>query len=652
MMFQQGNHFYSHDYYGPLSNVIEDNQQKTTISWNINAWTKIKKSSIKSKFFPCQREEKYKQLLTNVIGIVKPGELCAIMGASGAGKTTLLNILNFRNNAKIETSASVKLNGIETDWGMISRYSGFVQQEDLFNGVLTVREHLTFVTMLKLANEYSREERYQRVDELIQQVNLVKSEDTFIGVGDKMKGLSGGEKRRLSYASEIVNLPSLLFCDEPTSGLDSSMAQSLVESMRKLANHGKTIVCTIHQPSSQIFEMFDTLILLTEGRLAYFGPRYHASNFFASIGYRIPNFYNPADYFIETLSISAKNKQNDLIRAEFIVDRFIKSEYYARIFNDIYFTESYPIYNDQDDMPKYSASYFSQFGWLFWRQMKLDIKNPFASMVTILQAIIVSIFLGLIFLRLDKNEIGAINRSGALFVIIMQSSFGFLFSVVNTFPADLTLVYRESKNRLYSITIYYLVKQLAEMPKYVLTATLFVTISYWMIGLNDSFGIFVQVLLTIVLSSQVAISCGLLLSAASASIEVAISLVAPVVMPLLIFSGFFLNDTSIPKYFVWLKYISWFFYTNEACNVFLWQDETNIPCSQVSDGDVCSAAGCISTGKEILQKYNFKQDRSEVVQIPAHMCDMSVHAFRVVVLCQKLLSSKAHDKAIRNCRVD
>lgn len=96
-----------------------------------------------------------------------------------------------------------------------------------------------------------------------------------------MKSLSGGEKRRLSYASEIVDLPCLLFCDEPSSGLDSSTALSLIESMRKLADHGKTVICTIHQPSSQIFQLFDTLILLTEGKLAYFGPSYHAPNFFA-----------------------------------------------------------------------------------------------------------------------------------------------------------------------------------------------------------------------------------------------------------------------------------------------------------------------------------------------------------------------------------
>ncbi|RNA32544.1 white-like isoform X1 [Brachionus plicatilis] len=360
-------------------------------------------------------------------------------------------------------------------------------------------------------------------------------------MGDTMKGLSGGEKRRLSYASEVVNLPPLLFCDEPTSGLDSSMAQSLIESMRKLADNGKTIICTIHQPSSQIFKLFDSLILLTEGRLAYIGPRYHAPNFFASIGYRVPNFFNPADHYIQTLAVSPKNKQIDSMRTEYIVDRFGKSENYARILYDIYWTESRPAFVEQD-IPKYSASYLSQFGWLFWRQLKLDLKNPIATTVTIFQAIIVSIFLGLIFFRLDENEKGVQNRAGALFVIIMQSSFGFLFAVVNTFPSDLTLVYRESKNRLYSITIYYLVKQIAEMPKFVITAAIFVTISYWMIGLNDNFGVFVQVLLTIILCSQVAISCGLLLSAASPNIEVAIALVAPAVMPLLIFSGFFLND--------------------------------------------------------------------------------------------------------------
>ncbi|CAF0914230.1 unnamed protein product [Brachionus calyciflorus] len=514
-----------------LSNVLKEKNIPITLTWNVNAWIPIKNGSFFSRCFRKDDENNFKYLLTNVKGIVKPGQLCAIMGASGAGKTTLLNILNFRNKGKIQTEANVKINGIQADWDMITKYSGFVQQDDLFNGVLTVREHLTFISMLKLGSSYSRDERHE--------LNLVKSEETIIGMGDKLKGLSGGEKRRLAYASEIVNHPPLLFCDEPTSGLDSSMAYSLVASMRQLADSGKTIICTIHQPTSQTFEMFDTIILLAEGRIAFIGPTHVAPHFFSRTGYRIPKLYNPADHYIQPLAISPHNREYDIQRVNEIVEFFEQSEFFAEITYDIQLTESQPVnLDDYDEIPEYNTGYYSQFGWLLWRQLKLDIRNPYASKITVIQVIIIAVFLGLVFLRLENNEFGVQNKSGALFIIIFQASFGFLLSVVNTFPSDLTLVYRESKNRLYSITPYYLVKQIAELPKFIIIPGFMITVVYYMAGLNDNFGVFVQIFFTIILCTQVAVSWGLFLSAASPNSEAAIALVAPAVMPLLILCGF------------------------------------------------------------------------------------------------------------------
>ena len=142
---------------------------------------------------------------------------------------------------------------------MVTRNSGYVQQDDLFIATLTVREHLTFVANLQMGVNYTKEEIAARVDEVIIELNLIKSEKTFIGMGDVVKGISGGEKRRLAFASEILTNPTLLFADEPTSGLDSFMAESIVDCMYDLAvKSGKTVVSTIHQPSSQIFEKFNT----------------------------------------------------------------------------------------------------------------------------------------------------------------------------------------------------------------------------------------------------------------------------------------------------------------------------------------------------------------------------------------------------------
>ena len=129
-----------------------------------------------------------------------------------------------------------------------------------------------------------------------------------------MKSISGGERRRLAFASEIITNPSILFCDEPTSGLDSFMAASIVECIKTLARHGKTVIFTIHQPSSELFEMFDKICLLSEGRLAFIGSKSAASNFFEKQGFKSPQNYNPADYFIKILSISPQDLESSTRR--------------------------------------------------------------------------------------------------------------------------------------------------------------------------------------------------------------------------------------------------------------------------------------------------------------------------------------------------
>ena len=129
---------------------------------------------------------------------------------------------------------------------------------------------------------YTAAEKNERVEEVLQEMNLKKCEDTVIGVPQLgITGISGGEKRRLAFASELIVNPGIMFCDEPTSGLDSFMAMSIVDSMKRLANLGKTIVCTIHQPSSEIFERFDRLFLMAEGRVAYAGDSIMAYDFFS-----------------------------------------------------------------------------------------------------------------------------------------------------------------------------------------------------------------------------------------------------------------------------------------------------------------------------------------------------------------------------------
>ena len=154
---------------------------------------------------------------------------------------------------------------------------------DLFIGTLTVREHLVFQSQLRMDKHLSYADRMRRVEEVIGELGLIKCQNTMIGIPGRIKGISGGEMKRLAFASEVLTNPPLMFCDEPTSGLDAFMAQNVITVLREMAAKGKTVVVTIHQPSSEVFAMFDRLLLMSEGRLAYLGPFILCQNLFETV---------------------------------------------------------------------------------------------------------------------------------------------------------------------------------------------------------------------------------------------------------------------------------------------------------------------------------------------------------------------------------
>ena len=169
---------------------------------------------------------------------------------------------------------------MEVSPNSLTALSAYIQQEDLFIGTLTPREHLEFQALVRLDREIPQKKRMERVDQVIVELGLSKCAKTVIGVPGRIKGISGGEKKRLAFASEILTNPPLFFCDEPTSGLDSYMASNVIEILQGLAKGGKSIICTIHQPSSQIFAMFDRVLLMAEGQVAFLGDIDRAYHFF------------------------------------------------------------------------------------------------------------------------------------------------------------------------------------------------------------------------------------------------------------------------------------------------------------------------------------------------------------------------------------
>lgn len=236
-----------------------------------------------------------KTILNGITGIVSPGEILAMLGPSGSGKTTLLTALGGRLNGKL--SGKITYNG-QPFSGTIKRRTGFVAQDDVLYPHLTVTETLFFTALLRLPNSLTQEEKAQHVENVITELGLTRCRNSMIG-GPLFRGISGGEKKRVSIGQEMLINPSLLLLDEPTSGLDSTTAQRILNTVKKLASGGRTVVTTIHQPSSRLYHMFDKVVLLSEGSPIYYGPASTALEYFSSINFSTSMTVNPADLLLD-----------------------------------------------------------------------------------------------------------------------------------------------------------------------------------------------------------------------------------------------------------------------------------------------------------------------------------------------------------------
>lgn len=237
-----------------------------------------------------------KTILNGISGLVCPGEMLAMLGPSGSGKTTLLTALGGRLTTN-KLSGKITYNSLPFS-STIKRRTGFVAQDDVLYPHLTVSETLIFTALLRLPKTLTREEKVQHAEHVMAELGLARVANSIIG-GPYLRGISGGEKKRVSIGQEMLVNPSLLLLDEPTSGLDSTNAQRIVTTLKRLAAGGRTVVTTIHQPSSRLYHMFDKVVLLSEGCPIYHGKASDAQGYFESVGFSSPVTVNPADLLLD-----------------------------------------------------------------------------------------------------------------------------------------------------------------------------------------------------------------------------------------------------------------------------------------------------------------------------------------------------------------
>ncbi|XP_042225060.1 protein scarlet-like [Homarus americanus] len=554
------------------------------------------------------KHKPFKRVLNNVSGAVRPGSLVALMGASGAGKSTLMNALAHRTPGEVVIDGDILVNGHRANSSM-NALSGYVHQDDIFIGSLTVKEHLTFMARLRMDVRTSASERRMRIQELVKELGLTKVQDSRIGTPGLDKSLSGGERKRLAFATEILTDPPLLFCDEPTTGLDSFNAKKLVKMMREMAARGKTIVCTIHQPSTEVFLMFDKLLLLAEGRLAYIGSSSGALEFLDGLGHKCPSTFNPADYYIHTLAVHPGHELRSRERIKKICDNFAVSPYAKDVDLIIQYQDNMSLqYKDSEvsSTTNYYHYYYRrlpnwwiQLYWLTWRSLLDSYRNPDVHAIRILQKIIMALLIGVCYTNVTLNQAGVQDIEGVLFIFITENTFPSVYAVLNIFPQELPLFLREYKNGIYRCDIYYISKMLSMAPGFIMDPVIFVTICYWIVGLQHQAYQFFMTVLILIFTTNTASACGAMFSALFDSLPYSMVILIPFDMMLLISGGLFINLSTMPWYIGWVKYLSWFMYSNEALTITQWKGVQEIEC------DTAPGVPCLTTGDEVINKFSF-----------------------------------------------
>ncbi|KAL6545368.1 ABC transporter G member 24 [Orobanche gracilis] len=255
---------------------------------------------------------KHKNLLQSVTGKIKPGRITAIMGPSGAGKTTFLSALAGKA-VGCTVNGVILINGNAVSIHSYRKIIGFVPQDDIVHGNLTVEENLWFSARCRLSADLPKPDKVLIVERVIDSLGLQAVRCSLVGTVEK-RGISGGQRKRVNVGIELVMEPSLLFLDEPTSGLDSSSSQLLLRALRREALEGVNICMVVHQPSYTLFQIFDDLVLLAKGGFTvYHGPVRKVEEYFSGLGIVVPDRVNPPDYFIDILEGMIKMSSTSVV---------------------------------------------------------------------------------------------------------------------------------------------------------------------------------------------------------------------------------------------------------------------------------------------------------------------------------------------------
>ncbi|KAL1958807.1 hypothetical protein VTO42DRAFT_3644 [Malbranchea cinnamomea] len=554
-----------------------------------------------------------KSILSNASGHVEQGELMVLMGPSGSGKTTLLNVLAHRHNSPGSTvEGDILVNGNKTSLTTFQQISSYVEQEDVLVGSLTVEETLYFAAELSLPRSIPKKQRQQRIQSLLEAFGIQNQAKTLIGTPIR-KGISGGQKRRVSVASQLITSPKILFLDEPTSGLDSTASFEVMSFVKNLAvKNNLIVIASIHQPSTTLFETFDKLLILSQGKTCYLGAGKEMKSYFDKNGYPMPLQMNPAEFVLDLVSTdfasdvdAAQTRLSDIHR---LWENSTESES-----ADSTIEKTIGI-SDNQDLQVGDARHLNFLITVFTllhRSFLKSYRDVIAYGVRIAMYMALAIMEGTVWLRLGSSQDNIQSLINALFFGSAFMSF-MAVAYVPSFLEDRAIFVKERANGLYGATAFIVSNFVIGLPYLFLITLLFTVIAYWLVNFRSDGTAFITFVMWVFLDLVAAESLVVLMSSLFPNFVIALALTAFANGLWMSVGGFMVSPTILN---VFWKYV--FYYIDYQGYVFqgMMVNEFAERVFECGPGCHCMyqsdlASECKLAGTAVLDAFEYKTGRT------------------------------------------
>ncbi|KAJ0505292.1 putative ABC transporter, AAA+ ATPase domain, ABC-2 type transporter [Helianthus annuus] len=588
-----------------------------------------------------------KVLLNDISGEARDGELVAVLGASGSGKSTLIDALANRI-AKGSLKGTVTLNGEQLESRLLKVISAYVMQDDLLFPMLTVEETLMFAAEFRLPRTFSKSKKRLRVQALIDQLGLRNAAKTVIG-DEGHRGVSGGERRRVSIGIDIIHDPIILFLDEPTSGLDSTSAYMVVKVLQRIAQSGSIVMMSIHQPSYRLLGLLDRMLFLSRGQPVYNGSPTELPLFFSDFGHPIPDKENRTEFALDLIRelegtpggtkrlVEFNKAWQNLKRSRNAMTTGNETPTHGLTLKEAISASisrgklvsgagANNGTNPTSMVPTFANPRWIEMAVLSKRSFTNSRRMPELFGIRLAAVTVTGFILATVFWNLDDSPRGVQERLG-FFAFAMSTTFYTCADALPVFLQERYIFMRETAYNAYRRSSYVLSHSLVAIPSLIILSLAFAAITFWAVGLAGGVSGFIFYFFVILASFWAGSSFVTFLSGVVPHVMLGYTIVVAILAYFLLFSGFFITRDRIPGYWIWFHYLSLVKYPYEAvlqnefddlvkCFIRGTQIFDNSPLAAVDDGVKSrllqsmsrslgvniSSTTCLTTGVDILKQ--------------------------------------------------